>query len=89
MEPIVRNIRDLDEADRVALERIIQHKLRDEQQIIVKIVDLDLGSCVAGAHDRVTRVPDWWKIYEGLSDLEIDELDDAIRQRADLTRRFE
>jgi hypothetical protein len=31
-------------------------------------------------------VPDWWKIYDGLSEEEIERLDQAIRQRADLTR---
>ena len=35
------------------------------------------------------EVPEWWKVYEGLSDEEIDRLDQAIRQRANLTRVFE
>jgi hypothetical protein len=35
------------------------------------------------------HVPEWWNVYEGLSDEEIDRLDEAIRERADLTRHFE
>ncbi|HEV3005362.1 MAG TPA: hypothetical protein VGX78_12930 [Pirellulales bacterium] len=34
-------------------------------------------------------VPNWWRIYEGLSDEEVEKLDQAIRQRADLTRHFD
>jgi len=34
-------------------------------------------------------VPAWWNIYEGLSEERIEELDRAIRQRANLTRDFE
>jgi hypothetical protein len=32
------------------------------------------------------QIPEWWNVYEGLSDEEIDRLDQAIRERADLTR---
>jgi hypothetical protein len=35
------------------------------------------------------NVPEWWSVYEGLSDAEIDRLDRAIRERAGLTRQFE
>jgi hypothetical protein len=34
------------------------------------------------------NVPEWWNIYEELTDEEIDRLDKAIRERADLTRDF-
>jgi hypothetical protein len=34
-------------------------------------------------------LPEWWNVYEGLSDAEIDRLDQAIRQRAELTRHFD
>ncbi len=36
--------------------------------------------------DADDHVPEWWNVYEGLSDEEIDRLDKAIRERADLTR---
>ena len=91
METIIRNICDLGEADRSALERVIGHELRETQRVILNIVDVETRKSVPGSHDGMEPggVPDWWKIYDGLSDQEIDELDQAIRQRADLTRHFE
>ncbi|HQU43028.1 MAG: hypothetical protein B7Z73_19300 [Planctomycetia bacterium 21-64-5] len=41
METVVRNIRDLDQADRSALERLVGHELRETQQVIVNVVDLN------------------------------------------------
>ena len=91
MEAVVRNVRDLDQTDRSALERVVGCQLRETQQVIVKVVNLDLGATALETADRkgAADVPDWWRIYEGLSDEEVDELDQAIRQRADLTRHFE
>ena len=88
METIVRPVRDLDHIDRSALERIVGHELTESEQVVVTVVNFVNR---AGQDDAVGKpasddVPDWWKIYDGLSDQEIDELDQAIRQRADLTR---
>jgi hypothetical protein len=87
VETIVRNIRDLDHADRSALERVVGHELHERQQVVLNVVNLDTGVSPPGSPGwPCLEVPDSWKIYEGLSDGEIDELDEAIRQRADLTR---
>ena len=90
METIVRNIRDLDQADRSALERVVGHELHETQQVVLNVVNLDTCTTAAGSCGRpsLADVPNSWKIYEGLSDAEIDELDKAIRQRADLSRDF-
>jgi hypothetical protein len=81
METVVKNVRDLDQADRSALERFVGYQLRETQQVIVNVVNLDLGPAVPASPDAkgVAEVPDWWKIYDGLSDKEVDELDQAIR----------
>jgi hypothetical protein len=91
VETVVRNIRDLDQADRSALERVVGHELRETQQVILNVVNLDPGTSAARSCGRpfLADVPDSWRVYEGLSDAEIDELDEAIRQRADLSRDFE
>jgi len=91
METVVKNVRDLDQTDRSALERFVGYQLRETQQVIGNVVNLDLGPAGPASPDGkgVAEVPDWWKIYDGLSDKEVDELDQAIRQRADLTRHFE
>lgn len=90
MQTVVRNVRDLDQADRSALEHVVGHQLRETQQVIVKVVNIDLSAGTPDANRKEgAGVPDWWKVYEGCSDDEIDRLDQAIRQRADLTRVFE
>jgi hypothetical protein len=35
------------------------------------------------------NIPEWWSVYEGLTDEEADRLDRAIRERADFTRHFQ
>lgn len=82
MEILVRNVRDLDHTDRSALERVVGHELQETQQVIVNIVNLNPGT-----HEASTAP--WGNIYDGLSDEEIDRLDSAIRQRANLTRAAE
>lgn len=40
METVIRNIVDLDEADRCALERMVGHRLSETQQVIVNVVNV-------------------------------------------------
>jgi len=92
MEHVIRNVRDIETADRHALEHVIGQRLRENQQVIINVVNLDVSpqpSEQAPRNFPEDEIPEWWKVYEGLSDEEIDRLDKAIRQRADLTRVFE
>ena len=91
MEKIIRNVRDIDGADRQALEHVIGQRLRENQQIIVNVVNIDVSPKPSeqGNSNGEPEIPEWWKVYEGLSDSEIDRLDEAVRQRANLTRVFE
>lgn len=90
MEKVVRNVRELDAVDRSALERVVGHELFETQQVIVNVVNVEVAPATVGGHQQAeVGVPDWWKIYEGLSDEAIDELDCLIRQRANLTRDTE
>lgn len=60
------------------------------QQVIVNAVDLAQKPAAGESQDGgEADAPEWWKIYHGLSDPEIDELDRSIRQRANLTRHVE
>lgn len=77
METIVRNVQDLDDSVRVALERLVGHSLHISQQVVIQL------SCVQSPADSKgqssgTQLPEWCNVYEGLSDAEIDELDRAI-----------
>lgn len=88
MDTITRNVKDIGSADRQALEHVIGQGLLENQQVIISVVNLVAQSTTESTADE-TSVPDWWKIYEGLSDAEIEQLDQAVRQRANLTRNYE
>jgi hypothetical protein len=88
MDTVSRDVRDLPEAERSALERLIGHELRDAQRVIVQVIDASDPVPDETRGDAAAGVPAWWKVYEGLSDEEVDRLDEAVRLRADLTRTF-
>ena len=71
------------------MERFVGHQLLETQQITVNVLNLGLNTSGSSIDDTLPDVPDHWKIYEGLSDAEVDELDREIRQRANLSRQFE
>jgi hypothetical protein len=77
METLVRKVADLESQDRSALERVVGHSLKDDQQFIIQIVGLpeSLPDSPAVGCDVL---PDWCRVYEGLSDEEVDELDQSI-----------
>ena len=89
MEAVTRNVRDLDQSERSVMERVFGHQLRETQTIVLNLVNIDLNAASPVSSGPVSNVPDYWKIYDGLSDEEIDKLDGEIRQRANLTRHFE
>ena len=77
MESIVCNVRDLDQADRSALERVVGCELRASQRLVIQVMTMP----VEETHQEPPgsgELPDWCNIYQGLSDPEIDELDRAI-----------
>lgn len=87
METVIRNVRELNASDRSAVERIVGHSVREDQRLLIQLTDVDK---VATPHEtQEDEIPEWWNVYEGLSDEEIEKLDRAIRQRANLTRNFE
>ena len=86
MERIIRNVVEIDSADRRAIEHLIGTRLAEHQQIIISVVNLDLASPVESPTPPSAGVPEWWNVYEGLNDEVVDRLDQAIRQRADLGR---
>jgi hypothetical protein len=83
MVTIIRNVRDLDPSERSALERLAGRPLCDRQRFTLQIADDDSPGPAVGTADDV---PSWWNVYEGLTDEEVDRLDEAVRRRADLTR---
>ncbi|HEV3345330.1 MAG TPA: hypothetical protein VG125_33440 [Pirellulales bacterium] len=76
METLVRNVRDLDQSDRSALERVVGHQLRESQRLVIQVINAGVEEPAARTADD--ELPAWSDVYEGLSDSEIDELDAAI-----------
>lgn len=89
MEKVIRNVADIETADRQALEHLIGKHLADHEQVIISIVNLDRAGPDEPAAAAPQAVPAWWNIYEGLNDEQVECLDQAIRQRANFTRVFE
>jgi hypothetical protein len=89
MEQIVRNVRDLDAEHRSAIEHVVGQTLRENQQLIIQIADVDDGRGTPGADTRRPQtLAEWTTVYEGLSDEQIDAVDAIIKSRANLTRNL-
>jgi hypothetical protein len=86
MDPVSRDVRDLSPADRSALEHLVGHRLSETQRIIVQVINVYPHAPDEVKPENSGAVPSWWHVYEGLSDEEVNRLDEAVRQRADLTR---
>jgi len=87
METITRNIRDISQPDKLALEHVIGQQLAENQQIIIQICSLDLNSSSAPfASDPTQGLPDWCNVYAGRSDEQIKSIETTVLQRANLTR---
>ena len=88
MDSVTRDVADIDARDREALEHVIGHSLADDQRVIISVAPTVAPRADSPAAPS-SEIPAWWNIYEGLSDEEIDRLDQSIRQRANLSRLAE
>lgn len=87
MDTVTLNVKDIGSADRQALEHVIGQGLLENQQVIISVVNMVAQPPTENVSEAA--VPDYWNIYEGLSDAEVEKLDQAVRQRANLTRNLE
>ncbi len=90
METIIRTVQDIDSEDRSALEHMLGRKLREQQQVIIHLASLDATE-IEDAERSATNatLPEWCRVFEGLSDRELEDLDQVILDRADLSRPSE
>ncbi|HVC94963.1 MAG TPA: hypothetical protein VND64_14805 [Pirellulales bacterium] len=77
METVVRNVRELDQTDRSALERVVGHELRENQRLVIQVMSVTIEK-PPPALPANGKLPPWCDVYEGLPDAEIDDLDRAI-----------
>jgi hypothetical protein len=78
METVVHNIRDLTGDERTAAEQLVGHALRENQQLVIQVVTLDLGVAPSCGIAGEAKLPEWCNVYEGLSDAEIAEIEKSI-----------
>ena len=86
MEAITRNVSDIPADDLPAFEHLLGEPLRSGQQLIVQVLDSKEPSESSAPDPDAPQLPEWFNVYEGLSDEEIDRLEEGF-QRLDLTRR--
>ena len=89
MTTITRNVAKINTADRQALEHVLGHSLRDNQQVVIQVVNLDVETAKSNAATAVGQLPDWCNVYEGLTDDQIADLEKIVLTRADLSRTTE
>ena len=89
METVVRNVRDLRADDRYAAEQLVGYSQRENQQLVIQVVNVDVATGRPGNGTGEGKLPDWCNVYEGLTDEKIAELEKTILTRADLTRPSE
>ena len=62
-------------------------RLRENQQVIINVMNIDVPAAPATQDTGAqSTLPEWCNVYAGLSDEEIDRLDQATKLRLDLTR---
>ncbi len=89
MDVVVRQVRDIGESERHVLEHVLGRRLKENQQIIIQVVNLGSDARQApeaGDAPASEELPDWCNVYEGLTDQEIADLESVMLERANLTR---
>lgn len=74
----------LDAPHRRALEDVIGRPLSADERLVIEFAKIDASA----ACDPPQSVEDWTRIYEGLSEQEIESIDKIAKTRANLTRDF-
>ncbi|MEX1096264.1 MAG: hypothetical protein WED34_09460 [Planctomycetales bacterium] len=67
-----------------ALEEVIGRQLTANQRLIISVAEVEVPPS-AGRRPAQT-LDDWTHVYDGLSDDEIEAVDEVVKTRANLTR---
>ena len=78
METVLRHVRDLDQDDRSALERVVGHSLDESQQVLIQVTGDPQLSTKNGKTSISGQLPSWCNVYEGLTAEQIEDLDRSI-----------
>ena len=89
METVIRKVVDIDPGDRRALEHMLGRSLGEHQKLVIRVLNFDAESEVETLIDQSSqepRLPSWCRVFEGLTDKEVHDIEQTILRRADLTR---
>ena len=76
----------LDVPHRRALEEVFGCELASNQRLIINVVELSLRPTDTSRPSQT--LDDWTSVYDGLSEREIQEVDEIAKSRANLTRHL-
>ncbi|MFT5526074.1 MAG: hypothetical protein ACI9HK_004045 [Pirellulaceae bacterium] len=91
MDTITHNVADLAQSQRESLEAMVGRRLQSNQQIVIKIISVELQTeeqdppKPPSDSDDAVQLPDWCDVYVGLSDEEVSTIESSIT-RSDLSR---
>lgn len=89
MESIIRDVTALDESHRLALEDVLGCALQSNQRLIINVLEMEVPAPAGTAGERPRQtLADWTKVYEGLSEDQIEEIDRVAKDRANLSRHL-
>jgi len=100
MESISRNFGDLSPTERQVYETVLGHRLHAGQQIVVQLIDHNANKGDANKvpnkanpcskpvqnEDDKSLLPEWCGVYRGLSDEEVEAIEDSILARSHTSR---
>ena len=81
------DVTTLDDQHRRALEDVIGTQLHRNQRLIISVTEVDVTAPEAPVR-RTQSISDWTSVYEGLTEQEIEDIDRAVKTRANLTRNL-
>ena len=88
METITRDVGQMKTQERSAAELLVGHALREHERVIVHVLALDDEETASATLQPVATLPDWCNVYKGMTDAEVDEVQQSIT-RCNVPRSFE
>jgi hypothetical protein len=87
MEPDLKiDVATLDDPHRRALEEVLGRHLEANHRLNIRVTEV--GTPPSDRAQPLQSLDDWTKVYEGLSDEEIESIDEIVKTRAKLTRNL-
>jgi hypothetical protein len=90
MESTVRNVREIASDERRVYETVLGQRLTENQQVVLQVIDLGESSTEEGAEESnvppAGPLPEWCRVYEGLTEQQIAEIEHVVLTRSDMTR---